>query len=47
MYPALVKINAKTSDLNPSVMCTSKSEKVDSLRFFITKLQGENTGVLS
>jgi hypothetical protein len=27
------EINAKTSDLNPSVMCTSKSEKGDSLCF--------------
>ena len=52
-----LKINAETSDLHPIVMCTSKSENVHpffSIRHrshqdisLVTKLQGENTGVLS
>ena len=52
-----VKINAETSDLHPIVMCTSKSENVHpffSIRHrshqdtsLVTKLQRENTGVLS
>ena len=52
-----VKINAETSDLHPIVMCTSKRENVHpffSIRHrshhdtsLVTKLQGENTGVLS
>ena len=51
------EINAETSDLHPIVMCTSKSENVYpffSIRhrshedtFLVTKLQGENTGMLS
>ena len=52
-----LKINAETSDLHPIVMCTSKSENVHpffSIRHrshqdtsLVTKLQRENTGVLS
>jgi hypothetical protein len=51
------EINAETSDLHPIVMCTSKSENVHpffSIRHrshqdtsLVTKLHGENTGVLS
>ena len=50
-------INAETSDLHPIVMCTSKSENVHPFFSIIhrshrdtsllTKLQGENTDVLS
>ena len=35
----LRRINAETSDLNPSVMCTSKSEKGDSLCLFYDKFE--------
>jgi len=36
------KINAKTSDLNPSVMCTSKSEKGYSLCFLFVQKQNQS-----
>jgi hypothetical protein len=36
------EINAKTSDLNPSVMCTSKSEKGYSLCFLFVQKQNQS-----